>query len=793
LGSNGAWWVFFRDKQIASVDQVRQLLGPYPSTHLSMSRRIRAGVMSDGLDVPVADEYTRAVEATGAHIRTHSRWLNAVSVEDLDLSAIMALPCVAGIAPVATGRVSPDPASQADAGPAAASTGVIFYPFNYGLALQQVMQLNVPEMHALGYSGENIRIAVFDTGFRTEHAAFADLLADGRIIAAYDFIYGDSVVANEEEDALQQDRHGTQVLSTITGFAPGDFVSPAYNAEFILAKTEFVAGETPVEEDYYVSALEWADSLGADIVTSSLSYNFGYVLDGAHAITSVAAMSAASRGILLCTAMGNSGSAPMSLGAPADAFGIVSVGAVDQLGLITAFSSRGPTADGRIKPEVCARGSSVWTVDPSSTTQYTPASGTSLSTPLVSSSAALLAEAHPDWAPVMLREALMQSGDHAVSPDNAYGWGTIDLLWALECTPFGALQLTEMGDSDRYEAGDWTMTVRSTGFRDRHPAQIMLHYSYVPGATDSVTMTHVSDSVWTASLPFTGESGLRYYYMVTDSAGRSSIFPPGAPAREFERLRSPDSLVDGFEFGGQRWERGGVGRLWWPSALDAAAGVFALTDSPSGSYDRDANAWIATKQPLIIAADVNMLLEFQSRFQLAAGDSGFTELQERPSEPWIAIDTVTGEQAAWLQRQYPLAASSGDSIRVRFRLKTDASAELDGWYIDDFRVGPGTLRAGDGTTVRPDGFRLSQNYPNPFNPETAIEFELLAPGSVSLAVYNVPGRCVRTLADRAVGAGTYRVVWDGTDDRGRQLPSGLYFYRLKSADVSLTRKMMLLR
>jgi hypothetical protein len=749
--------------------------------------------MSDGLDLQVADDYMRAVESTGARIRTHSRWLNAVSVTDADLPAIEVLPFVAGVSPVAHGIASPDPERRNELGPYAAPMGAVQYPFSYGLTLQQVMQLNVPELHALGYSGDKVRIGVFDTGFRTDHSAFADFISGGRLTAAYDFIFRDSIVADEAEDPAGQERHGTQVLSTIVGFAPGFFVSAAYNAQIVLAKTEFVAGETPIEEDYYVEALEWADSLGVDIITSSLSYNFGYVLDGAHAITSVAVMSAASRGILLCTAMGNSGPGAMTLGAPADGFGIVSVGAVDQLGVITSFSSRGPTADGRIKPEVCARGLSVSTVDPASTASYFTSSGTSLATPLVSSSAALLVESHPDWAPLMVREALMQSGDHSAMPDNAYGWGTIDLLWALEYLPFGALRLAQLSDTDMYGAGDWTIAVRASAFRDRHPTQVMLHYTHAPGATDSLPLTHISDSVWEASLPYAGEDALRYYFSVTDSAGRGSFFPPGAPARKFERLRTPDSLADGFEFGGTRWERGGTGRSWWASAIDAQSGEFSLTDSPSGSYDRNSDAWIATRQPFIVPALGSYVIGFQTRYQLAGDDTGFVEVRERASEPWHAVDTVVGIQATWVAVEVPLFLFPGDSAHVRFRLITNDINEADGWYIDEFRLGQGTLRAVDETPHHPGNFRLGQNYPNPFNPETIIEFELLAPARVSLAVYNVPGRRVRTLINGPLHAGMQHVWWDGTDDRGRQLPSGLYFCRLRSGDVSLTNKMMLLR
>jgi PKD repeat protein len=295
-------------------------------------------------------------------------------------------------------------------------------------------QINVPAAHTAGYDGSGVTLAIFDTGFRKTHQAFAQHYADGRVLGEWDFINEDGNTANEGGDQSSQWNHGTLIWSVSGGNRDGSIYGPAYKANFLLAKTEDVASETPVEEDNWVAALEWADSAGADVITSSLGYSDWYTyadFDGNTATITLAANTAAGLGIVLCNSMGNSGPAAGTLTAPADAFDMIAVGAVSSSGTIASFSSRGPTFDGRMKPEVCAQGVSTYSASSSGDALYTTASGTSLSTPLVAGAACLLVQARPSFTPQLIRQAFMETASRANTPDNTYGWGIINMMSAL--------------------------------------------------------------------------------------------------------------------------------------------------------------------------------------------------------------------------------------------------------------------------------------------------------------------------------------------------------------------------
>jgi len=428
-------WVFFTDKQVFNQADFDQKAVEINISEKTMARRAKVG--RDRVvfaDLPVARDYINAVVNLGAEHRRSSKWLNSASFEiSLDLLDVVAdLPFVASIKPVVGYKREEKIESKNDI-PTAQET-LSPATVNYGPSFGQLDQINVPQVHNRGYTGKGVTLAIFDTGFRKTHEAFTMAYSKGRVLAEWDFIFNDGNTANEGVDWSSQWNHGTGTWAVAGGHSEGQLYGPAYEANFLLAKTEDVRSETPVEEDNWVAALEWADALGADVVTSSLSYPDFYIyseLDGQTATTTLAANTADGLGIIVCTSIGNSGSAPGTLGPPADAFDILAIGAVYSSGNIAGFSSRGPTADGRIKPEVCAQGVDTYWASSSSDYSYGYANGTSLSCPLVAGAACLLIQAHPTYTPEMIRTAMMEMASHADAPDNNYGWGIIDVEAAL--------------------------------------------------------------------------------------------------------------------------------------------------------------------------------------------------------------------------------------------------------------------------------------------------------------------------------------------------------------------------
>ncbi|TMQ71106.1 MAG: hypothetical protein E6K80_06525, partial [Candidatus Eisenbacteria bacterium] len=264
-----------------------------------------------------------------------------------------------------------------------------------------------------------------------------------------DFIHGDTMVDDEAgQDSSGQAFHGTMTLGCVAGSKPGTYSGGAFGATVALGKTEWVPTETPVEMDYWQFGAEWADSLGADVISSSLGYSTfdpGYPsytpadMDGRTTVVALAAIEAARRGITVVNSAGNSGNDPtwLKIISPADADSIVAVGAVDSTNVVTAFSSRGPTADGRIKPDVTAMGKGVLVPSFTAATGYLRESGTSFSAPLTSGVVALLLEAHPTWGPFEVREALRETALNHATPDTVIGWGLVQGLAAKAWIPTG--------------------------------------------------------------------------------------------------------------------------------------------------------------------------------------------------------------------------------------------------------------------------------------------------------------------------------------------------------------------
>lgn len=425
-GDRIAVWVFLADKGMRTPAELeRDLIAAAGSlTREGLDRRLmaRGARPFDERDLPLYRPYVEAVRDVGVEFRAFSKWLNAVSVTatPAQIEALALMAFVDGLRRVSGRKGGPEPLVSSGA-------GEMLLSGDYGESYIQLQQIQVPSLHDEGYVGTGIRVAVFDTGFWLDHEAFDDL----SVFAEWDFINDDGNTANEPGDLEVQHNHGTMCLSIIGGYAAGTLIGPAYAADYILAKTEDMSQEDPVEEDWWIEAAEWADSLGARVISSSLCYNDWYTyedMDGETAPITIAADLAVENGIAVLNAAGNAGSSDWRyILAPADGHNVISVGSVDSTGERSYWSSQGPTYDGRIKPTMMAMGEAVFIADPSGADPgaYRRGNGTSFAAPLAAGAVALMLEKNPLWGPTDVLEAIMNTSTRASSPDTLYGYGIL--------------------------------------------------------------------------------------------------------------------------------------------------------------------------------------------------------------------------------------------------------------------------------------------------------------------------------------------------------------------------------
>lgn len=425
--SQNRYWVFLGQKK--SINAIR------PAEKAIWRRTFRANLQTESwYDLSVDPAAIDSIRLSGAAIRTISRWLNAVSVsaDSLSLENLRGLSFISKITPVAVFKETLPPIENMPfRGPAKPAV------FDYGQSQQQVAQLEIDSLHNTGLSGHGVMIGVMDTGFDTSHVAFRRMTDENRVIATHDFLNGDS---NVMDLYTSQRGHGTAVLSCLGGFDEGHLVGTAFGADFILAKTESLyTYEEVFEEDCWVAAAEWMESLGVDIISSSLGYTDWYdttQLDGHTAVITQAANIANSLGVIVVNSAGNEGDNPRwrKVTPPSDGDSVLAIGAVDANGSIASFSSRGPTADGRIKPDICAMGVADWVAI--YTGGYGALSGTSFAAPLIAGGVALLLESHPDWTLADVISALKAASSRATQPNNSYGWGIPNFVRADLMQPY---------------------------------------------------------------------------------------------------------------------------------------------------------------------------------------------------------------------------------------------------------------------------------------------------------------------------------------------------------------------
>ena len=542
-------WIYFKDK---GTDTGYYFANPQTVVSKKSLKR-REKVMNgksliDFRDIPVYNKYITGLTKIGIKIHHRSRWFNAVSAYANYDEIVNAenLPFVKKIDLVRSFKTKekdikstkPEHLKQS---PKSSEE------FDYGSSYTQLEQMNVPAVHNLGIYGQGITICSMDAGFSNlDHEIFNNM----NIIAMWDFVNNDGNVGDEGD--MGEGSHGTETLSSIGGFKNGQLIGPAFGASFILAKTENTDSETPAEEDNWIAAAEWADSIGVDVTTTSLGYigmDPGYPgytwedMDGNTATITIGADLAVKRGIVVVNSAGNEGdnSSHNTLGAPADGDSVIAVGAVDASGSRVSFSSVGPTVDGRIKPDIMAMGSGVYVANPYGS-GYTTSSGTSFSCPLAAGVAALVLSANPTLTPMQVRDALRETASRHNNPDNKYGWGIVNALDAvnyfrvqIEHTP-----LTDTEDENRENI----ITAILTSNMQIDESSIYVIYSTDNFATtDSVQLTPTgNENEYAATLPSMNNVTVEYYLKAANVSGVSSYLPANAPEEYFEFTIGPDVI-----------------------------------------------------------------------------------------------------------------------------------------------------------------------------------------------------------------------------------------------------------
>jgi subtilisin family serine protease len=424
------YFVAFSDKNNSAynINNPQQFL-----SQRAINRRTNQGIAVTTEDIPVDTAYVNKVAQTGALIMCRSRWFNGVVVRltnQSQLNSINALPFVISSKPLA--KINP-PKNNIPVAENIASNekteAVQSDRFDYGLSKNQIYLLNGQCLHNQGYDGTGMQIAIIDEGFyqAPNLTVFDTLWHNHQVIAAHDFFTDDSLIYNNSTLG----GHGTEVLSCIAANYSGHMIGTAPYAKFYLLRSEIDSAEKIIEEYQWVSAIEYADSAGADVVNSSLGYttfddatqNHTWAdLNGRTSVASISATMAARRGMIACIAAGNEGSlAWQKISVPADADSILAVGAVDASGAYAYFSSVGNSADGRVKPDVAADGFGAYISYTNN--NIAAANGTSFASPTMAGMVACLWQANPTKTNMQLINAIKQSASQYANPDSLLGYG----------------------------------------------------------------------------------------------------------------------------------------------------------------------------------------------------------------------------------------------------------------------------------------------------------------------------------------------------------------------------------
>lgn len=449
----------------------------------AIDRRDKQNIAIQTNDLPVNPHYIDSIRNSGVvRVFNQSKWFNAITIETTDTAALDTIMTYSFVAQVKSVRRYKSVASDKEQWlnqeyKSNYNHWSNYYDSLYGLGYNQIRQHDGHLLHDDGFTGQGMRIAVMDAGFRHVDAlpVFEKLRSEGRIKNVWNF-------ANDNPYVYAVSNHGMHVLSTMAGYAPGELVGTAPDADYYLFVTEDASQEAIVEEDNWIAAAELADSLGVDVFNTSLGYslfddsttNHTYAeMDGNTTRITIASDIAASKGILVVTSAGNSGESPWYyITAPADADSALTVGAIDSVGNYVAFSSKGPTFDGRVKPDVVAQGFHAYVAHVDSTIVF--GNGTSFSGPIICGLSACLWQAHPDKTNIEVLNAIRASAHLYNNPNDTLGYGIPNYYVA---------HMLLSGKAQQPQDQDHSLRAYP------NPLEEVLHVSFYNGTAEQVTVT----------------------------------------------------------------------------------------------------------------------------------------------------------------------------------------------------------------------------------------------------------------------------------------------------------------
>jgi serine protease AprX len=522
LNAKDKYLIYFNQKPINSVTNLKKSASEYDEVLNSLSDRsierrkknLGEQVILEG-DLPINKNYIEKLEAIGAEIVHELKWFNAVScyLDENEFEQIKQLDFIKKINAVKTLTYRKvEESFSHDKSFQKTESSLL----NYGNSLGQMELSDVPVLHDHNINGEGVIVGLLDSGFKTdENNAFANMT----ILATKDYVFGDDDVGNDNDA-----NHGTGVLSITGGFEEGRLIGPAFNSHFLLAKTENIFEEVNLEEDNFAAAVEWMEAQGVDIISSSLGYSdfdtgqrsYTYAdMDGQTTLVTRAYEAAFDRGVVTITSAGNEGNRSWKfITAPGDGANTITVGSVNSNNELAASSSRGPTSDGRLKPEVLAQGVGVFLARPGQNS-YVNSNGTSFSAPIVAGITAQLLSVHPHLTNKQIRQIIIESGDNADQPNNDRGYGLLSAKRAVEYPNI------------KTEGSNKILNKIFLPLENVSTDQVFLHYKKTSEENPtSVNMIYDDRITFTADFPnLTQSDTLELWFTYVDNNGSTVRFP----------------------------------------------------------------------------------------------------------------------------------------------------------------------------------------------------------------------------------------------------------------------------